>query len=367
MSVIVETRARHLPVMASRCFDLLAPALEGKPEAVLVDATLGLGGHAEFFLQRFENLHVIGIDRDLAARNLARERLAPYGDRLEIVDATYSQLGELLARRGLTSVDAILADLGVSSLQLDEESRGFSYSKPTAPLDMRMNQSEGFTAAQFLAAAPAEEIAAVLRLYGEEKYAWPIAKRIVKQRTASLLTTAGQLVEIIRDAIPAPARRHGGNPAKRSFQALRVAVNDELGDLEAFLPQALSALRVGGRMVVESYQSLEDRLVKAFFTAGIHPAIPKGLPIIPPEMEPSLRDLTQGAEKADEPEQSANPRSTSVRLRGVEKIGEYSLKTTRTRANRHGETPDFPTLLRLRRETFVNCSSTTNTDSRRNK
>ena len=266
----------HLPVMAQTCVDLLAPALEGKPQPVLVDATLGLGGHSEKLLPAFPTLQLIGIDRDPQARALAAKRLEEFAPRLEIVAATYGQLPQILSQRGLEQVDAILADLGVSSLQLDQAQRGFSYAQAQAPLDMRMNLDSG--------------------------------------------QTAGELVELIKETIPAPARRSGGNPSKRTFQALRVYVNNELGDLAAFLPAALQALRVGGRLVVESYQSLEDRLVKRSFAAGVHPEVPKEVPLPGPEYDPWLRDLTRGALRATETEIRANPRSQSVRIRAVEKL-----------------------------------------------
>ncbi|EFM45985.1 16S rRNA (cytosine(1402)-N(4))-methyltransferase RsmH [Mobiluncus mulieris] len=324
MSTITPTAAIHQPVLVQRCVELLAPALIPVERPVLVDATVGLGGHSEALLQRFPHLQIIGIDRDGEARALAGKRLSVFGSRIEIVAATYGQLAEILAERGLETVDGILADLGVSSLQLDETARGFAYAIPEAPLDMRMDQSRGITAAQFIATTSETEIARVLRTYGEEKFARQIARNIVKTREVTPLRTTGELVDLIRATIPAPARRHGGNPAKRTFQALRVAVNDELRDLEVFLTAALDALRVGGRLVVESYQSLEDRLVKQAFTPGIHPEVPRGLPVIPTGYEPWLQDLTRGAEKADALELQRNSRSQSVRLRAVAKLREMA-------------------------------------------
>ncbi len=213
-------------------------------------------------------------------------------------------------------------DLGVSSLQLDEADRGFAYSKD-APLDMRMDATNGQSAADLLATASEGELIRILRTYGEEKFAPRIARLIIRRRDDAPITRTGELVDIIREAIPAPARRTGGNPAKRTFQALRVAVNDELTILERALPRALSSLRVGGRLVVESYQSLEDRIVKDVLRRGSTSAAPPGLPIIPDEMAPSLRLLTKGANKADQAEQDHNPRSASVRLRGAELIREW--------------------------------------------
>lgn len=362
----------HQPVLAEVCADLLAPTLDFAPDAatplpstadfrsiqgpVLVDATLGLGGHSAYLLERHPQLRIIGIDRDPQARRLAASRLSAFANRLSIAGTTYGELDCVLAQHGLSQVDGILADLGVSSLQLDEAERGFAYAQPEAPLDMRMDQTAGFTAADFLNLAEAEEIAAVLHTYGEEKFSWPIAKAIVKTRLNQPLQVSGQLVEIIRDTIPAPARRSGGNPAKRTFQALRVAVNDELGDLECFLTKALSTVRVGGRIVIESYQSLEDRLVKRAFAAGIHPAAPKGLPVVPEQAQPWLRDLTHGSRLADDSEVADNPRAASLRLRAVEKTREPDLENpagTLVKTKQKPVEKRFPTLTKLRAQNPV--------------
>ena len=314
---------RHVPVLLRECLDMLAPAIE-RPGGVLVDGTLGMGGHTEGALERFEGLTVIGIDRDPQAIELASARLQRFGTRFRAVHTTYDNIdtaveGQLGAG---ARVDGILMDLGVSSLQLDEADRGFAYSKD-APLDMRMDATNGQSAADLLATASEGELIRILRTYGEEKFAPRIARRIIRRRDDAPITRTGELVDIIREAIPAPARRTGGNPAKRTFQALRVAVNDELTILERALPRALSSLRVGGRLVVESYQSLEDRIVKDVLRRGSTSAAPPGLPIIPDEMAPSLRLLTKGANKADQAEQDHNPRSASVRLRGAELIREW--------------------------------------------
>lgn len=314
---------RHVPVLLRECLDMLAPAIE-RPGGVLVDGTLGMGGHTEGALERFEGLTVIGIDRDPQAIELASARLQRFGTRFRAVHTAYDNIdtaveGQLGAG---ARVDGILMDLGVSSLQLDEADRGFAYSKD-APLDMRMDATNGQSAADLLATASEGELIRILRTYGEEKFAPRIARLIIRRRDDAPITRTGELVDIIREAIPAPARRTGGNPAKRTFQALRVAVNDELTILERALPRALSSLRVGGRLVVESYQSLEDRIVKDVLRRGSTSAAPPGLPIIPDEMAPSLRLLTKGANKADQAEQDHNPRSASVRLRGAELIREW--------------------------------------------
>lgn len=314
---------RHVPVLLRECLDMLAPAIE-RPGAVLVDGTLGMGGHTEGALERFEGLTVIGIDRDPQAIELASTRLERFGTRFRAVHTTYDNIDTAVEEQlgAGARVDGVLMDLGVSSLQLDEADRGFAYSKD-APLDMRMDATSGQSAADLLATASEGELIRILRTYGEEKFAPRIARLIIRRRDDAPITRTGELVDIIREAIPAPARRTGGNPAKRTFQALRVAVNDELTILERALPRALSSLRVGGRLVVESYQSLEDRIVKDVLRRGSTSAAPPGLPIIPDEMAPSLRLLTKGANKADQAEQDHNPRSASVRLRGAELIREW--------------------------------------------
>ena len=314
---------RHVPVLLRECLEMLAPAIE-RPGAVLVDGTLGMGGHTEGALERFEGLTVIGIDRDPQAIELASARLHRFGTRFRAVHTTYDNIDTAVEEQlgAGARVDGVLMDLGVSSLQLDEADRGFAYSKD-APLDMRMDATSGQSAAGLLATASEGELIRILRTYGEEKFAPRIARLIIRRRDDAPITRTGELVDIIREAIPAPARRTGGNPAKRTFQALRVAVNDELTILERALPRALSSLRVGGRLVVESYQSLEDRIVKDVLRRGSTSAAPPGLPIIPDEMAPSLRLLTKGANKADQAEQDHNPRSASVRLRGAELIREW--------------------------------------------
>ncbi|MDY5148550.1 16S rRNA (cytosine(1402)-N(4))-methyltransferase [Actinotignum sanguinis] len=307
--------ALHAPVLVDTCIELLAPAFQ-VPAPVLIDCTLGMGGHTEAFLERFENLTVIGIDRDPAAIALAGERLARFGKRFRPVQTTYD---DVAAAAGNRLVDGILMDLGVSSLQLDETERGFSYSHD-APLDMRMNAQVGRTAADILAEESVRELTRILREYGEEKFAHRIATAVVQRRASAPLLRTGELVDIVRSSIPAPARRTGGNPAKRTFQALRIAVNDELGTLERALPAALASLRVGGRIVVEAYQSLEDRLVKRAFAAGATSRAPRGLPVELEEHKPWLELLTRGAIRANEEEITRNSRSASVRLRAAEKI-----------------------------------------------
>ncbi|MSO26638.1 MAG: 16S rRNA (cytosine(1402)-N(4))-methyltransferase RsmH [Candidatus Nanopelagicales bacterium] len=314
----MATAVRHQPVLPDRVIALLAPALTA-PDAVLVDATLGLGGHAEHALTQFPNLHLVGLDRDNQAIELSRERLSNFGERITLVHAVYDELPEVLRSLGLPKVQGILFDLGVSSMQLDEAERGFSYAN-NAPLDMRMDASTGVTAADVLNTYEEKQLVRVLRMYGEEKFAGRIASRIVKERAVTPFTNSTRLVDLIRDAIPAPARRTGGNPAKRTFQALRIEVNGELDALGAALPAALDALCLGGRIVVMSYQSLEDKMVKRAFAKGAHPDIPRGLPVIPEELLPWLRLLTRGAEVADEAALADNPRAASVRVRAAERV-----------------------------------------------
>ncbi len=308
----------HVPVLLDRVVALLAPALDHEG-AVLVDCTLGLGGHTEAVLTECARARVIGIDRDLAALELAGRRLAAFGDRFTPVHAVYDELGDVLGEQGLSHVDGVLFDLGVSSMQLDVRERGFAYAED-APLDMRMDSSEGRTAADILNTYSAAELTRVLRDFGEEKFARKIAGAIVRERESEPFTTSGRLVELLYAEIPAPARRTGGHPAKRTFQALRMEVNDELAVLRRAIPEAIAAIGVGGRVVVESYHSLEDRLVKQAFTAATRSTVPEELPFVPAGSEPALRLVTRGSEKANAAEIDQNPRAASVRLRALERV-----------------------------------------------
>ena len=308
----------HVPVLLDRVVALLAPALE-RPGAIFVDATLGLAGHSEAVLESCPQARLVGVDRDPHALDLAGSRLAPFEDRTTLVHAVYDEIPDVLAELGIESADGILFDLGVSSMQLDVRERGFAYAED-APLDMRMDDSEGPTAADVLNTYPADELARILRSYGEEKFARQIARAIVRARETEPFTRSARLVELLRDTIPAPARRTGGHPAKRTFQALRIEVNDELGVLRRAVPAAIDAIGVGGRVVVMSYHSLEDRLVKQAFTAGTASTLPPDLPFVPEGHEPPLRNVTRGAEKATPEEIAQNPRAASVRLRAVERV-----------------------------------------------
>lgn len=307
----------HTPVLLERTVELLAPALE-RDRAILVDATLGMGGHAEAFLTRFPQITLVGIDRDGDALAIAGRRLEQFGDRVRLVHAVYDEIERVLAQLGIPSVSGILFDLGVSSLQLDRVERGFSYSKD-APLDMRMDASSERTAAFIIATYSELELRRIFYEYGDEKLAPRYASRIVQRREERPIETSADLVDIIIAATPAAAQR-AGHPAKRVFQALRIEVNQELAVLERAIPAAIDALEVGGRMVVLSYQSLEDRIVKREVQRRSVSTAPRGLPVELPEHRPELKLLVRGAELATDDEKVANPRATPVRLRAVEKL-----------------------------------------------
>jgi 16S rRNA (cytosine1402-N4)-methyltransferase len=310
--------AGHQPVMRDRVLELLAPALE-PAGAVLVDATLGRAGHAGALLAAHPGLSLIGIDTDGTAIEESRQALAAFGDRVTLVQAVYDQLPQILAHAGVRVVQGIVFDLGVSSPQLDDPSRGFAYAVD-APLDMRMNQDGELTAADVLNTYPAGQLARVLRDYGEERFARRIADAVVRERTRAPLTSTLRLAEIVRESIPAPARRTGGNPSKRTFQALRIEVNGELAALDQALPAALDSVAVGGRIVALAYHSLEDRAVKRALAQRAADTTPPGLPVSLEYARPQFRLLTRGAERPTAEELAANPRAASARLRAAERI-----------------------------------------------
>jgi 16S rRNA (cytosine1402-N4)-methyltransferase len=313
-----ETADRHTPVMLERCLELLAPALS-QPGAVMVDSTLGMGGHTEAVLARFPDVRVVGLDRDPQALELASRRLERFGERFRPVHAVYDEIVDVVADLRLESVQGVLMDLGVSSLQLDEPERGFSYAQD-APLDMRMDPSTGPTAADVLNTYDERDLARVLREYGEERFAARIARNVVRARATAPLTRTAELVDLLRASIPAATRKTGGHPAKRSFQALRIEVNQELEVLQRAVPASVEVLAVGGRIVVEAYHSLEDRIVKRALAAGATSSAPPGLPVEPETHAPYLRLVTRGAEEAPPDERERNPRSQSVRLRAAERL-----------------------------------------------
>ena len=309
--------AVHVPVLRDRIVELLSPALQ-RPGSVYVDGTLGLAGHAVAILRACPEARLIGIDRDLDAHAVAAERLGDLAERATLVHAGYDELPRVLAEQGIERIDAMLLDLGLSSLQIDTVERGFAY-RVDAPLDMRMNATEGRTAAEVLNDYPEPELARILSWYGEERFAGRIARAIVAGRP---YTSSARLVETISGAIPAAARHTGGHPAKRTFQALRIEVNQELEGLRAVLPAALSTLRVGGRLAVLSYHSLEDRMVKRAMAELASDRAPKGMPVVPPHLMAQVRLLTRGAERPDAEEIGYNTRAASARLRVAERIRE---------------------------------------------
>jgi 16S rRNA (cytosine1402-N4)-methyltransferase len=313
-----DAAAGHVPVLRDRILALLGPALE--PEgAVLVDATLGRAGHARALLAAHPGLSLVGIDADETAIDESRQRLTDFAGRVTLVRAFYDELPDILARLGLRTVQGILFDLGVSSPQLDDPERGFAYSYD-APLDMRMDTSSELTAAEVVNTYPADRLARVLRDYGEERFARRIADALVRERDREPLRSTRRLAQIVADSIPAPARRTGGNPAKRTFQALRIEVNGELDRLHRALPAACDAIAVQGRLAVLAYHSLEDRAVKRALAERSADTTPPGLPVSLPGSRPQFRLLTRGAERPDEQELTANPRAASARLRAAERI-----------------------------------------------
>ena len=309
--------AIHIPVMLERCIELLTPAL-AVAGAVLVDATVGMAGHSDAFLERFPGLVIVGLDRDIDALEIARRRLARFGDRVHLVHTVYDGIRESVMALGYDRVQGILFDLGVSSLQLDRVERGFSYSK-NAPLDMRMDATSELTAERVIAEYPEIELRRIFREYGEEKLAARYAERIAQHRANAPIITSASLVEIITAATPVAIQRNG-HPAKRVFQALRIEVNQELVVLERAIPAALDLLDVDGRIVVLAYQSLEDRIVKRMLMSRSSSSAPAGLPVELPEHRPEFALLVRGAELADDVEKSRNPRSTPVRLRAATRI-----------------------------------------------
>lgn len=324
----MDASALHAPVMLDECVELLAPALENDP-SVYVDCTLGMAGHACAVLARFPQAHLVGIDRDAQAMELARTRLvnAGFEGRFTLVHTTYDQIGGALAQSGIDRADGILMDLGLSSFQIDTRERGFSYSAD-APLDMRMNaDSDGPTAADILNREGHGTLARILATYGEERYAKNIARTIVNMRNEQPFERSQQLVNAIERSIPAKARYSGSHPAKRTFQALRIAVNEELEILDTALGAAMGVLNVGGRLVIESYHSLEDRMVKNAFQAASASKAPAGLPVELEQFKPNFSLVTRGALKAGPDETAQNSRAASVRLRAIERTS--TTETTR--------------------------------------
>ena len=309
----------HISVMRDTCIDLLTPAINKSETPVVVDATLGLGGHSEALLESNPNLVLIGIDRDLDAIVKAKNRLVKYENRAMLSHAIFDEITDVVNSFGFKQVDGILFDLGVSSMQLDQSDRGFSYSQD-APLDMRMDRSTGITASEIVNTYAPGELVRILRTYGEEKFATRIVENIVKERAKAPLNSTAQLATLVKESIPAATRRTGGNPAKRTFQALRIETNDELGAVSRAIPQALESLKVGGRLVVMSFQSLEDRIVKEIFTEATTSGTPRDLPVDLPEFAAKFALVVRGSVLPSEAEIAANSRAQSVRLRAIERL-----------------------------------------------
>lgn len=308
------------PVHKSVLLDECIRYLNIKPDGVYVDGTLGLGGHSEAILRHIDGGRLIGIDRDENAIAYAAERLKPFGDRATLVRGNFADIGDILDRLGIERVDGMLFDLGVSSPQLDDARRGFSYAKD-APLDMRMDESAPLTAFDVVNTWSEAELRDILWRYGEERYSGRIAAAIVSQRERQKIETTAQLADIIRAAMPAAALREKQHPAKRSFQAIRIAVNDELGSLEQMLQQAENRLAPGGRLLVISFHSLEDRRVKEAIRAREDGCTcPPEFPVCVCGFVPTLRSVTRKPVMPTEEEIRENPRARSARLRIAERI-----------------------------------------------
>ncbi|HET7580919.1 MAG TPA: 16S rRNA (cytosine(1402)-N(4))-methyltransferase RsmH [Bacillales bacterium] len=306
----------HTTVLKQKAVD----ALNIKPDGTYVDCTLGGGGHSEAILEQLSDQgRLYAFDQDEAAIAAARERLAPFGEKLTIIHANFRELTDRLKERGVETVDGILFDLGVSSPQFDEAERGFSYQED-APLDMRMDQTAEISARNVVNEWEYNRLVSILFRYGEEKFSKQIARKIEERRKHKPIETTAELVEVVKEAIPAPARRKGGHPAKRTFQAIRIAVNDELGVFETALKDALDMLAPGGRISVITFHSLEDRICKTIFKEVSQPPdLPRGLPVIPEHQKPNFKRITRKPIIPTEEEQQANRRSRSAKLRVIEK------------------------------------------------
>ncbi|KGA19259.1 hypothetical protein GM50_5910 [freshwater metagenome] len=317
--MIQESNTQHVSVMRDECIELLSPAISAHANPVVIDATLGLGGHTEALLNKFPQLVVIGIDRDTQAIEIATERLSRFGQRFISHRSIFDRISDVAKEHGYSHVQGILFDLGVSSLQLDNGDRGFSYAHD-ASLDMRMDKSQAKTAADIVNTYSPSELVRILRTYGEEKFATRIVESIVKEREKAPLNSTSHLATLVKNAIPAATRRTGGNPAKRTFQALRIETNDELGAITRAIPQALELLDIHARLVVMSFQSLEDRIVKNFFQEATTSGTPQGLPVEIAELAAKFALVFNGSQSPSEAEVEENSRAASVRLRAIERV-----------------------------------------------
>lgn len=306
----------HVSVLLDECIQ----GLNIRPDGIYVDGTLGGAGHSSHIASKITTGRLIGIDRDEVALTAAAERLAPYGDRVTLVHSNFCDIASVLARLGIGGVDGILLDLGVSSPQLDDGARGFSY-MADAPLDMRMDHSEALTAAAVVNTWPYEELKRILYEYGEERYAPQIASAICKRREQAPVRTTLELVDIIRSAMPPAALREKQHPAKRSFQAIRIAVNDELGAVSQVMRDAIPCLNPGGRLAVITFHSLEDRIVKnAMAEAAKGCTCPPSFPVCVCGKKPKVRLITRKPIVSGEEELARNPRARSAKLRICEKL-----------------------------------------------
>lgn len=315
------TEFNHTPVLLHEAVD----GLNIKPNGTYVDATLGGGGHTSAILKQLDQGHLYSFDQDEAAIDYNQKHLSEqiHAGKLILVEDNFRHLKPALARLGVQHVDGILYDLGVSSPQFDDPKRGFSY-RSDAPLDMRMNTNQDLSAKTVVNEWSEKKLKRILRRYGEERFAGRIAHDIVERRQNHPIQTTFELVDIIKEAIPAAARRHGGHPAKRSFQAIRVAVNDELGALEESLEAALALISVGGRISVITFQSLEDRLVKTMFKekSSLPDDLPAGLPVIPDSLQPHFKLVNRKPIEPSQAELQRNHRSHSAKLRVIERVTE---------------------------------------------
>lgn len=313
------TEFKHVTVLLNEA----VAGLNIRPDGTYVDATLGGGGHSSAILNQLTTGRLYSFDQDQTAIKYNQQHLKKFIDdgRSILIEDNFRNLGTALANNGVKSVDGIVYDLGVSSPQFDDAQRGFSY-KLDAPLDMRMNQQQALSAMNVVNEWPYEKLVKILYRYGEERFAKQIARKIERRRESKPIKTTFELVDVIKEAIPAAARRHGGHPAKKTFQAIRIAVNDELGALEDSLEQALELLNVGGRIGVITFQSLEDRLVKTMFHEQVSLAdeLPPGLPVIPPEMQPRFKLINKKPILPSQEELANNHRAHSAKLRIIERI-----------------------------------------------
>lgn len=310
------TEFHHVSVLLEECLD----GLNIRPDGIYVDGTLGGAGHSSQIARRLTTGRLIGIDRDPVALQAAAERLAPYGDRVTLVHSNFCEIETILRDLNLDGVDGILLDLGVSSPQLDDESRGFSY-MADAPLDMRMNRDDSLSAYDVVNTWPQEELRRILYEYGEERYAPQIAGTICRRREEKPITTTLELVDVIRSAMPAAALREKQHPAKRSFQAIRIAVNDELNAVRQVLEAAIPRLNPGGRLAVITFHSLEDRIVKTAMAAAAKGCTcPPSFPVCVCGKKPTVKLITHKPIVAGDAELAFNPRARSAKLRICEKL-----------------------------------------------